>query len=406
MFEQLFRNAAIIAGYKTAPYAEDHEHFLEHLAKHGYARWTLRKKARTLLRIAEISDVNQVDILTAARRCAERATSEKSNSLIVSTAKQWLQYLERANEPIVNPSPFDAAINDFANWMEHERGLSPATIGTRRWQIGLFLKWFSHTGKSLTSMSLADVDAFQAACAAKGLSRWSIRNRLHGIRCFLRYAGSRKWCSSSIAQGIEGPPIYAQENIALGPSWDDIKRLIAGLDTNVPVDIRDRAIIMLLAIYGLRASEVVHIRLQDIDWDHDQLVITRSKLRQGQRYPLVPAVGQAIVRYIKEVRPQSQHRELFLTMLAPRTPVTYSCLYDIVLRRSKQLGIHFPHHRGPHALRHACAGHLLTKGLTLKEIGDHLGHRSAKTTRIYAKVDLIGLREVASFDLGEVCHEI
>jgi site-specific recombinase XerD len=350
--------------------------------------------------------VNQVDILTAARRCAEHATSEKFNRLIVSTAKQWLQYLGRLKEPILNPSPFDAAINDFANWMERERGLSPATIQSRRWQTGLFLNWFGHTGKSLTSMSLADVDAFQTACAAKGLSRWSIRNRLNAIRCFLRYAGSRKWCSSSIAQGIEGPPIYAQENIALGPSWDDIKRLISSLDTKDPSDIRDRAIIMLFAIYGLRASEVVHIRLQDIDWDHDQIVITRSKLRQVQRYPLVSAVGQAIVRYVKEVRPKSQYRELFLTMLAPRTPVTCSCLYGIVLRRAKQLGICFPQHRGPHALRHACAGHLLTKGLTLKEIGDHLGHRSAKTTRIYAKVDLIGLREVASFDLGEVCYEI
>ncbi len=399
MFEQLFERAAAIANYKTAPYARDNEDFLEHLAEHGYSQNTLRQLARILRHIARGSDVSRVDILTAARRYSERAPSEKYRKFIVSTAKRWLEFLGRFEGPI-DHSPFDAALNDFAVWMDLERGLSSATIESREWQTASFLNWFGRTGKSLASISLADVDAFQAACAAKGLSRWSIKNRLSGIRCFLRYAGSRKWCSPSVAQGIEGPPIYAQEQIALGPSWDQIKRLISSLDTKDPGDIRDRAIIMLLAIYGLRASEVRRIRLQDIDWDNDQIVITRSKLRQAQRYPLMSEVGQAIVRYVKEVRPQCQYRELFLTMVAPREPVTNSCLYGIVLHHTKRLGIQFSHHRGPHALRHACAGNLLTKGLTLKEIGDHLGHRSAKSTRIYTKVDLIGLREVASFDLG------
>lgn len=57
-------------------------------------------------------------------------------------------------------------------------------------------------------------------------------------------------------------------------------------------------------------------------------------------------------------------------------------------------------HRGPHSLRHACAGHLVAEGFSLKEVGDHLGHRSAFATRTYAKVDLVGLREVGNFDLG------
>lgn len=73
----------------------------------------------------------------------------------------------------------------------------------------------------------------------------------------------------------------------------------------------------------------------------------------------------------------------------------------MVAHRMKRLGIEAAR-RGPHALRHACAGHLLARGLSLKEIGDHLGHRSPDSTRIYAKVDLHGLREVAVLDLGEL----
>jgi integrase len=73
----------------------------------------------------------------------------------------------------------------------------------------------------------------------------------------------------------------------------------------------------------------------------------------------------------------------------------------MVCQRLTRLGIRTAH-RGPHSLRHACAARLVAEGLTLKEIGDHLGHRSASSTRIYAKVDLPGLREVAAFDLGEL----
>jgi integrase/recombinase XerD len=94
-------------------------------------------------------------------------------------------------------------------------------------------------------------------------------------------------------------------------------------------------------------------------------------------------------------------REVFLKILAPLGPMRSQGLYSMVATRMRRLGIQAPR-RGPHVLRHACAGHLLERGLSLKEIGDHLGHRSLESTRIYAKVDLQGLREVAAFDLGEL----
>ena len=105
------------------------------------------------------------------------------------------------------------------------------------------------------------------------------------------------------------------------------------------------------------------------------------------------------MRYLQQVRPRCARRELFLTLKAPFRRLSQGSLYDLVSNRLGVLGIHVPR-RGPHSLRHACAGHLVLEGFSLKEIGDHLGHRSAEATRIYAKVDLVGLREVANFDLG------
>lgn len=116
-------------------------------------------------------------------------------------------------------------------------------------------------------------------------------------------------------------------------------------------------------------------------------------------YPFVPTVGEPVLRYLKEVRPRSSYREVFLTLQAPIQPLSRPGLWHIVGRRLRTLSASLNHH-GPHSLRHACATHLLAQGLSLKEVGDHLGHRSPSATRTYAKVDIVGLRQVAEFELG------
>jgi len=110
-------------------------------------------------------------------------------------------------------------------------------------------------------------------------------------------------------------------------------------------------------------------------------------------------VGDAIVRYLQEVRPCCANREVFLTLHAPIRRLSQGTVWNVVGERMAKLGI-VTSHRGPHSLRHACATHLLADGLSLQQISEHLGHGSVNVTRIYAKVDLPGLREVADFDLG------
>ena len=92
-------------------------------------------------------------------------------------------------------------------------------------------------------------------------------------------------------------------------------------------------------------------------------------------------------------------QELFLTCHAPFRRLSAGALYHL-----DQFAVAAPGHRqpkrGPHALRHANATYLLNSGFSLKAVGDHLGHRNLSTTRVYAKVDLVGLRAVAAFDLG------
>lgn len=151
-------------------------------------------------------------------------------------------------------------------------------------------------------------------------------------------------------------------------------------------------------MYGLRCGEVIALTLDDIDWERDILHVTRPKQRCKQDYPLTTDVGNAILRYLQQVRPVCASRNLFLTIKAPIRPLAPSSLHHLVAPRMQALDIRCPR-QGPHALRHACATHLVAEGLSLKQIGDHLGHRSPYATRTYAKVDLVGLRQVADFSL-------
>jgi integrase len=155
---------------------------------------------------------------------------------------------------------------------------------------------------------------------------------------------------------------------------------------------------MLLSVYGLRAGEVVGLRLEDFDWQRELLTVRHGKGQRARLYPLCRAVGDAVLRYLRQVRPRSARREVFLKLRAPFGPVSSALLGHLVRPRLRALGVTLRHY-GPHALRHACATHLLAQGFSLKEVGDHLGHVDPDTTRIYAKVQVAALRAVGDFDL-------
>src|SRR5262249_43810512 len=102
---------------------------------------------------------------------------------------------------------------------------------------------------------------------------------------------------------------------------------------------------------------------------------------EHKKYPLTRETGEAILQYLQKVRPRCGRREIFLTLRAPLCPLSQGAVYYLVSSRLSEPALSLPH-RGPHALRHACAGHLVAERSSLKQIGDHLGHRSAYATRI------------------------
>ena len=152
---------------------------------------------------------------------------------------------------------------------------------------------------------------------------------------------------------------------------------------------------LLMARLGLRAPEVIALRLDDIDWRAGELLL-RGKGQQQDRVPIPPDVGEALVAYIQHDR-ISASRALFVTLRAPNGPFKDGQVLNAILKAAfTATGVTPPGpYIGSHVLRHSLATNLMRNGASLAEVGDILRHRSRSSTMIYAKLDIDGLRAIA-----------
>lgn len=415
MFDVLFNSHQTLTRHASAPLVLERAEYLAKLASNGYSHGTLIGVAEYLLIVIEYLDlgrstgscVDPVEIAAAAdlwasqgRRIRGMRRPTRAKALFTHHATRFLKACDKLFAPSSTAAWYDPQIAEFALYMQQERGLSASTISARCTVVRQFLSQFVGDSVSLELIKITDVDnALSRFARERGYARVTIQTLASSLRAFFRFAESRDWCSHGLAEAIMAPRVFRFETLPAGPSWEQVRMLTSTITSDEPADLRDKAILLLLSVYGLRAGEVIHLQLQDLDWDNGTLSVTRSKRLGVHRYPLARLVGDAVIRYLKEVRPRSSHREVFLTLNAPYGPLSRSALYPVVSARLRPIAENCCHH-GPHSLRHACATHLLNEGHTLNEVGDHLGHRNADTTRIYAKVNLTSLRTVADFDLG------
>jgi integrase/recombinase XerD len=216
------------------------------------------------------------------------------------------------------------------------------------------------------------------------------------LRRFFRYAENRGLCKAGFAEAIQNPTVNQRTERVSGPPWREIRKLINNMDDSSPANCRAKVVLMLCSIYGLRNTKITRLRLEDFDWQHETFVVTRVKGGRSQQFPIQYEVGEAIIRYLKTVRPQCTCRNLLVTLVLPYRPLIN--LGPIVQKELKRAGIASQNH-GPHSLRHACATELLRKGTSLRNIADFLGHRDIRSVSIYAKYDLRSLRKVANFSI-------
>ena len=416
MFSQLFQDERTIRRYCDAPLARSRLEYLAHCADGGYTRKTLLKIAhwqRVIVRCLDLQDAGTVglpQIETAADRWASRVpryhctkTSHAARNDFVAHAKRWLQFAGRLVIPEVARHPHAGKLALYEDSLRRERDLAAETVQTRCGRVDEFLARHCPQEDSLQTLAATTLDrAFARKTEEDGCSRVTLRAYQYILRDFLRYAAVRGWCDAALADAIQPARAYRLDSLPSAPAWQDVKRLLAEQPGDRPADVRGRAVLLVFAVYGVRSGEVRRLRLDDLDWERETIRFRRSKQPRQHLFPLAPTVGNAIIRYLREARPEGAAcRELFLTLRAPARPLRKGAVYRIVSQRLRTLESPLRHY-GPHALRHARAARLLEQGFRMKEIGDYLGHRDPAATALYAKVDLAGLRQVADFDLEDV----
>lgn len=291
-----------------------------------------------------------------------------------------------------------ALLLEYRQALIQQRALSPRTIIGHTAEARRFLEWLpgAHSSDALSKLTIAEVDRYVKIRSA-GIARSTLKLRCHYIRSLLRFLHATGRIARDLAAGLIGPTLYRFEGIPSTLRPEQIDTILAAARrSRSPAALRDYAMLMLLARYGLRAGEVCRLRLEDIDWRSEQLWVLHSKTGTRTSLPLLADVGQALLDYVRRGRPPSKEREVFLRLSAPRGAfMTNNALYCVLRRHLSRTGLRLTGRRGPHLFRHSRAASLLRAGVSLSAIGNLLGHRDSASTAAYLKLADQELRSVA-----------
>lgn len=387
-----------------APYFEPYS---EYLADRGYSQVSYWKKTFLVSEFSRwlgqeriaVGEVTVEHTEAFLRYNAQCRCPKRGDPVTLSGITGWLQ-----DKGIVRPtatasagtSGVDRIVQEYMSYLHEDRGLAPSTVENYAGVVRRFLTSICGTGElRLTSIHGGQITDYIRRNAPKDRTFAAAKHIVTALRSFLRFAQYCDYIQTDLAAAVPSVAGWSMASIPRAMPADCVRRLLDESKTwRTPAGLRDRAILLLLARIGLRAREIVRLELGDIDWPQGWLRV-HGKGRQERPLPLPHDAGQAIVSYLKDGRPESTCRRVFLRSRAPFDGLgSHSDICQIVRRAIGRAGITLDV-TGSHQLRHALAVDMLRQGLSLTEIGQMLRHSSPDATRRYAKVDLEGLREVA-----------
>lgn len=318
--------------------------------------------------------------------------SEPVNQLTgVSLFLKHLRATGIITSPPVDLTDRPAMLIAFRRWMHEQRSTQDATLDNYDIPIQTLLKLLGGDPEQLNARHLRQ-------CFLKysdGRSHAVIKHAATALRMFVRFLIAEGQCPVGLEAAIPLVPHWRLSSLPRYLQPEEVERIVASSDPATAMGKRDRAILLLLARLGLRAGDVVQLRLGDIEWG-DGWVHVCGKSRQQTRLPLTQEVGDALAAYLQGGRPPTDGDRVFVCCRAPFRPFAahqvISVIVDSAMRRA---GVTPPGRGAAHLLRHSVATALLRQGTSLQDIATVLRHRSIQTTQIYAKVDISMLERIA-----------
>ena len=405
MMDQYFADPAALNRARTSWSGPHLDGYLEWLRDLGFAPVSIQSFARTAVHVGlwagrkriPIRDLDQAALerfRAHLRRCGCPGPRPKRRRFrkITMWAAKFVDYLRE--QGVVHEAPHVPAehhplVAGFDAWMRQHRGVTPTT-----------LRIYGRIVTGAVDVLGDDPATFDAP----GLRAFVLeKSREHGrskaklvmtaMRAFLRYLVAIGACSAGLAGAI---PTIARWRLGDLPRYltcTEVDQVIATCDRSTSSGARNHAMLLLLVRLGFRASDVAALCLEDIDW-RDGTLSVAGKSRCASRLPLPQEVGDAILAYLAHRPTRPTSNRVFLRIASPRGPITSSTVTSVASKAIRAAGVVSPS-RGAHVLRHTAASELLRKGASLDQVRLVLRHRDPETTRLYAKIDLALLRQVA-----------
>lgn len=413
MIAHFFQKPHVIARLQDGPLGNHLEELATLLHEQGYTRNIIRAYLRHCEKFGQWLSQNGYSVAEANEtthdvyiRSLESPTTGKR-----PTSPSGVQHLLRllrdkdgseSPAPVVLTSEADQWLLHYEHYLKQVLGATPNTCLSYLPMAKRFLNTFFATGsvcwEDISAQEVADFVSRQAE-PRKGQGRIM---PAAAIRAFLRFLIFSGVLQPGFEAAIAMPRPIAQATVPKRLTTEEVEQVLGTCAHDTPTHLRNRAILLLLARLGLRASEVFNLHLEDIDWHQGHLMLRPGKTHQARILPLSDEVGRALAGYLTKGRPVSTSRAVFLHCQAPFTPFARAGTICLIARRALlRAGVAEGSLIGSHTFRRTAASQMVNRGISFKEVADVLGHQSLQTTGIYAKLDLDVLALIALPWMGD-----
>jgi integrase len=398
--------------YRASPHKPRIDHVAHALISREYLREVVAQHLREWLRFTAYCDARGIALPQTvharevqeyvARRLPRGSASRRR--FVRASVRIFLEtnadgvFRRRVGTAVARTVPLwvEPALHAYTTFLQEHRGLAARTVHKRVWQLSGVADFWDHAGVATLSelRALHIQQFFLQLMRQKPATR-----RTYGVtlRSFLRWAYQEGRLPMDLRAAVITGRHMRQAQVRDVLPTEDVERVLAAIDQSRAVGRRDYAVLLLAIRYGMRPSDIRQLRLDDVLWRRGLIAIRQAKTGRPLTLPLLPEIAEALAAYLREGRPRTAAREIFVRHRAPFAPfVPTNNLAAIVRPVFRRTGLdQRAGGRGLYVFRHTLASRLLAAGCPIKSIADVLGHQSTDTTMEYASVNLAALRRVA-----------
>ena len=375
----------------------------------GYKSSAISRHSKELREFQEYCDGNRIEyyyVGTGIQYFADRYGVDVTNAAIKLTQKQLdtrctirllddiyqFGYGRRFSHQDYNvPMEYSRFMEDYLAYCTQSND-SEGTIRVKRSKLRKFLCFLDGRRILLTNLTPSDLSDFMITLCQ--YHRATVHVFSSVLRDFVRYLHETEILEADLSPVVPRPKIYSEETIPETWTPEEVRQLLSVLNRNSAVGKRDYAMVLLAVTLGMRAGDICALKFENLDWHRKLITYTQQKTGKVSTLPLLPAIGEALIDYLKNGRLESMCSNIFIRHIHPYGPLQSSAaLSGSIKRYMRQAGLTIKNRKAAHSLRHTLASVLLQDGTPLMTISNVFGHYTPQTTARYTKVNLSALRK-------------